>query len=92
MKELLFTRISAVWLLLVLATLVSFESSTQFIANIHFASTIVLIVAGIKVRMVGLEFMELRQAPISVRIGFEVWVVTVFAAIIVLYWQAPTNL
>jgi hypothetical protein len=84
-----FRRITAVWLLLVLATLFSWESA--HVGSDHRLSTsIVLAIAFIKARFVGLEFMELREAPPPLRLIFEAWVVLACAALLILYWLPPT--
>ena len=81
-------RITAVWLLLVLATLFSWESA--HVGNDHrLSSSIVLVIAFIKVRFVGLEFMELRHAPLPLRLIFELWVILACAALLILYWLSP---
>ena len=48
-----------------------------------------MLVAFIKVRLVGLHFMELRSAPLALRTLFEAYVVVVFTVVIVMYVQAP---
>ena len=83
-----FRRITAVWLLLVLATLLSWESA--HLGDDHRLSTsIVLVIAFIKARFVGLEFMELRDAPLPLRLIFELWVLLACAALLILYWLSP---
>jgi hypothetical protein len=82
-------RITAVWLLLVLATLFSWESA--HVGQDHrLATSIVLVVAFIKARFVGLEFMELRAALLPLRLIFEAWVILACAALLILYWLSPT--
>jgi hypothetical protein len=81
-------RITAVWLLLVAATLFSWESA--HVGHDHrLSSSIVLVVAFIKARFVGLEFMELRDAPLPLRLIFEIWVALACAALLLLYWLSP---
>ncbi len=83
-----FRRITAVWLLLVLATLFSWESA-QVGQDHRLATSIVLVIAFIKARFVGLEFMELREAPLPLRLIFEAWVILACAALLILYWLSP---
>ena len=45
------------------------------------------LIAAVKVRYVMLDFMELRDAPISVRVAFQAWPVIV-AAMILGFWFA----
>jgi Prokaryotic Cytochrome C oxidase subunit IV len=81
------SRNAAVWLLLVVLTLFSWESSVMS-GSRPVIATGVLLIAFFKVRIIGLEFMELRTAPLPLRIAFEVWIVGVCAVLLTLYWQA----
>ncbi len=82
-------RITLIWLLLVCATLVSFDSAHigRGASLQSIATCAVMIVAFLKVRFIGLEFMELRHAPVPLRFAFEGWVLLVCAAILTLYWM-----
>ena len=73
----------AIWLLLMSATLGS------WILGSENRGTALMLVAFIKVRLVGLHFMELRSAPLALRTLFEAYVVVVFTVVIVMYVQAP---
>jgi hypothetical protein len=42
-----------------------------------------------KARLIGLEFMELRRAPLALRLAFELWVLVVCAGLLGLYWLSP---
>ena len=77
-------RITLVWLLLVAATLVSFESTIFGGENI--ARALVIVIAFAKVLAVGREFMELRDAPLALLWLFQAWVAIVCAALLVLTW------
>ena len=81
------SRSAAIWLLLVVVTLCSWESAA-IAGNRHIAATCVLLLAFFKVRLIGLEFMELRTAPPALRVAFEVWVTGLCALLLTLYWQA----
>jgi caa(3)-type oxidase subunit IV len=83
--QLLKSRISVVWLVLIAATLISWRVGTDHGLQAHLATTIVLLVAFIKVRLVGLYFMELRGAPLPLRAIFEGYCVAVCAMVIVIY-------
>jgi hypothetical protein len=78
-----------IWLILVIGTLLSFESSLSGVIGERVATTLILLIAMIKVRFVALEFMELRHAPIIFRAGLEIWLVILFATMITLYWLGP---
>ena len=70
-------RLSAVWAVLVAATLASW-----LLGGGHGAA--VVAIAVWKVRLVGLYFMELRTAPVPLRVVFEGWVVVTGGTLIAL--------
>jgi hypothetical protein len=81
-------RLHVVWLALVAATGVSWLLGAGHGAGADSAragTAIALGVAFVKVRYVGLEFMELRHAPPSLRWIFEGWVAVVGVTLITLY-------
>ena len=69
------TRKAALWLVLVALTILSLEFFLGIAAgeNRRVASTAVIVIAFVKVRIVGLDYMELRNAPLPLRILFEAW-------------------
>jgi caa(3)-type oxidase subunit IV len=85
---LLKSRISIVWLVLIAATLVSWKVGTDHGVHAHLATVIVLLVAFIKVRLVGLYFMELRESPLPLRLIFEGYCVVVCTTLIIMYLAA----
>lgn len=84
MAPLFRNRTSIVWMLLVLATLVSFES--VMIGHGRAARAIVLLIAFTKATFVGREFMELRHAPRWMLWSFQAWAVLVCTALVALFW------
>jgi hypothetical protein len=79
-------RIGAVWAGLILATIASSVLGAGHGPGPHRpATSAVLVVAFVKVRFVGLYFMELRSAPVPLRWVFEAWVVVVCALLLGLY-------
>ena len=70
------------WLLLVAATLISFE--TTFIPSETVAGAVVIVIAFAKVVVVGREFMELREAPCVLLWLFQGWAALVCIALLVL--------
>lgn len=78
-------RTTVAWLILVVSTGVGLwlgqagQDNTQ---NIRLAVAGVIVVAFIKVRIVGFEFMELKYAPRWLRHGFDAWLVAVCAALL----------
>ena len=79
------TRASIVWLALIVATLVSWTIGTSDGLHARLATTVVLLVAFVKARFIGLYFMELRDAPVPLRGIFEFWCVLVATVLIALY-------
>lgn len=74
MRSLLRTPATAVWLVLVLATGFSWALGTDHGFGSDgqtAASVVILVVAFVKVRFIGLFFMELRGAPLVLRMLFE---------------------
>jgi hypothetical protein len=82
-------RVAVVWLMLVAATLLAWESARSP-GDYRLASSVVLLIAFLKARLIGLEFMELRTAPLPLRLIFEAWTVVACASLLALYWIAPT--
>lgn len=70
---------TAVWVFLVLATVVSWALGTDhgFVESTRAASLVVLVVAFVKVRFVGLHFMELKDAPLPLRALLEAYCLVV---------------
>ena len=77
-------RITIVWLLLVVATMVSFESVV--IGQGRAARAAVLAIAFTKATIVGREFMELRHAPRWMLWLFQAWAVIVCTVLEALVW------
>jgi caa(3)-type oxidase subunit IV len=74
---------TAVWLILILATVVSWTLGTDHGFHNHtLASVTILLIAFIKVRLVGLYFMELRDAPTVLRGLFETYCVIVCTVVV----------
>ncbi len=71
------------WLLLVVLTLVSLEGAGELG---RWASAAVLVIAFAKVRIVVREFMEVRSAPLLLRLGLELWGAAVCGALIFLMY------
>jgi hypothetical protein len=76
-------RFTLVWITLVAATLLSFE--TMILGHAGIGRALILIIAFIKVLLVGREFMELRHAPPLLLWLFQGWVVAVCAVLLVLF-------
>jgi hypothetical protein len=82
--SLLRNRSTAVWLVLVAVTLVSFALG----ADHGVGSSVVVVVLGlavVKVRYVGLDFMELRSAPVMLRALFEAYCIILWMVLAGMY-------
>ncbi|MCV7150806.1 cytochrome C oxidase subunit IV family protein [Mycolicibacterium pyrenivorans] len=82
--NLLRTRATVTWLLLVAATVLSWAIGAEHGTG-SMVAVVVLAIAAIKVRYVGLDFMELRHAPIPLRAAFECYCVGMWALLSGLY-------
>jgi hypothetical protein len=79
-------RVAAVWAFLVLATLTSWVlGEDRLIHTQDVVAVAVIAIAFIKVRLVGIHFMELREAPALLRYAFEAYVAVAATVLIVLY-------
>jgi hypothetical protein len=77
------SRAGVSWLVLIAATLLSYAVGAE-----HVGSTVVVVVFGIaaiKVRLIGLDFMELRSAPMPLRVAFESYCLVLWAVLAGLY-------
>jgi uncharacterized membrane protein len=83
---LLRTRVTLVWLLLVAATVLSWEMGHGAgFSNLRYASCAIIVVAFVKVRFVIQEFMEIRTAPRFMRAIADVWLLAITAVLVTLY-------
>jgi heme/copper-type cytochrome/quinol oxidase subunit 4 len=72
-----------VWGVLVAVTLLSFwVGSDHDLSAAQGRSVLVLILAFIKVRFIGLYFMGLRDSPTALRAAFEAWCIVVCAVLV----------
>jgi Prokaryotic Cytochrome C oxidase subunit IV len=78
-------RITLVWIVLLALTFGSFvigiEQSSGFAAQ---AALIIIGIALFKVRIIGLHYMDLRSAPVGLRMMFEGYLLAVFTALAVI--------
>lgn len=79
------SRVTLVWLGLIIATLISWTVATDHGVSARLATVIVVLVAFIKVRFVGAYFMELREAPWPLRLIFEGYCIVVCSVVIIMY-------
>lgn len=76
-------RLTAIWLLLVVATGFAWESVTQltWLSSTSTATVLVVGIACLKARLVLHEFMEVRHGPLALRLFADAWVLGLFVAI-----------
>ena len=93
MKALIFTFPSAVWVVLTLATILSWWLGTDHGFSgenaAQYNSIALMVIAFFKVRLVIMHFMEIHNAPLVLRGAMEVWVFGVCATLIGLYLFLP---
>ena len=82
--KLLTNRAGLSWLVLIAATVVSWAVGAEHGTG-STIGVLVLGIAAIKVRLVGLDLMELRHAPIALRAAFEAYCVGMWALLSGLY-------
>ena len=82
-------RVTWVWLGLMLATCATTWglSKDLFIPAVAVVGN--FLIAAVKVTYVMLDFMELRYAPIPVRVAFQAWPVAVAAMILGFWFATP---
>jgi hypothetical protein len=78
------SRAGVSWLVLIVATLISYSLGADHGTG-SVMVVVVLAIAAIKVRLVGLDFMELRTAPVPLRAAFEGYCVGLWALLSGLY-------
>lgn len=90
MSQLLNRRVTIVWGILISLTLVTLVVGITQGADVgaRIAALGLIVVAYVKARMVGLYFMELREAPTVLRALFEVWCAVICGVIAVIYMIA----
>jgi len=77
--------VSIVWIGLMVATSVSTWMLSKDAFSPTTAAVGVFLIAAFKIRLVMLHFMELRDAPVSVRAALEAWIVIATGVILGIY-------
>lgn len=78
-------RTTIVWLALVIATCLSWWLHVGGPTSRSAASAGIIVVAFIKVRLIGRDFMELRRAPRGLRVLLDLYTTVVPVALTVMY-------
>lgn len=81
-------RQSAVWVLLVVATVLTAVLGLEQHGDSTAVGLLLLAIAFVKIRLVALHFMEVREAPVALRALVEGYVVVTFVALVVIYLLA----
>ena len=83
-------RETVVWLLLILVTIIlTYVLDGGPAAGLGLSDTarnsLILVIAFVKVRIVAYEFMEIRLAPVVMRVATDAWVIGTCLILLVLY-------
>jgi Prokaryotic Cytochrome C oxidase subunit IV len=83
-------RLMVRWAILLALTLLSFESAwgIGWLRDPNAGIALVILVAFLKVRIVILDFMEIREAPWALRGPLELWVLVIGGGILGLWYAA----
>lgn len=84
MTHRLLTRTNVVFAILVLITCFSWETvqSTRSQVIPHGTGVVAMVMAFIKVRFIMMDFMEIRHAPLLLRIAAQAWIAIVGLGVI----------
>ena len=83
--ELIRKPVSIVWAALMLATCASTWLLSKNSVTPEVATVAIMLVAAVKVRLVISHFMEVRRAPLALRLVCNGWLLTVTALIVTVY-------
>lgn len=88
MRHVLIRSDTVVWVLLVGLTLLVWTEPLLTLEAVPAAAsaTFLVLMAAVKVRLIGLHFMELRTAPLALRGLFEAWLVVVAVVLTSILW------
>jgi len=81
-------RATVVWTILVAVTFATFWLGTDHPfsnVSLRLASVLALVLAFVKVWLIGMDFMEIRQAPRALRVAFGVWLTVIGGGLLLLY-------
>lgn len=72
------------WAVLLGLTLLSFESGMRWLDQAVVATVVIIGIALIKIRIVILQFMEIADAPWSLRVPLELWILALGGGLVTL--------
>jgi hypothetical protein len=81
-------RQTAVWMFLVAATVLTAVVGLEQHGDTTAVGLLLLAIAFVKIRLVALHFMEVREAPLPLRLLVEAYVGVTFVALVVIYLVA----
>ena len=79
-------RLTATWLVLIGATITTTWVLAMNEIGTHLALVVTFLLVSWKVRLVMLEFMELREAPTIGRFAFELWAIALPLVVVIAAW------
>jgi heme/copper-type cytochrome/quinol oxidase subunit 4 len=82
-------RVTMVWLGLIMLTCVTTWGLSKDLFSPAVGVVGIFVIAAVKVTYVVLDFMELRDAPIPVRVAFQAWPLIVAAMILGFWFATP---
>jgi tellurite resistance protein TehA-like permease len=91
MTALLKSNVSIAWLVLTVLTVISWSLGAEHglsdhtLASLIIIIIIIIVVATFKIRIVGLYFMELREAPLALRAVYEAYCVLLAVVLTAMY-------
>lgn len=71
LRQLVPTRVWLTWILLIALTLIGPSLLGMDNQNSGYVAIAIMTIAVVKIRMIGVEFMDVRHAPWKLRLGFE---------------------
>jgi hypothetical protein len=83
--ELLRKPVSIVWAALMLATCASTWLLSKNSVTPEVATVAVMLIAGVKVRLVIMHFMEVRRAPLALQFVCDGWLLALTVLIVTVY-------
>jgi heme/copper-type cytochrome/quinol oxidase subunit 4 len=83
--ELLRKPVTIVWAALMMATIASTWLLSNNSVTPEVATVAIMLIAAIKVRLVMSHFMEVRRAPLALRLVCDGWLLAVTALILTVY-------
>lgn len=84
-------RLLGLWGILLLITIISFESGylSIWVRHGRLQGGAVIILAFVKARLIILDFMDVRHAAPALRLALETWIAVLCAALIGLLFYRP---